>query len=119
MTVLTAATEDAMTSIEDTKTMVRRNKLLGMWAAEKLGLAGADADVYSNALALATIDPEQSDVFGKIRKDFDAAGVAQSDAQILAVMDKLMLQAASQAPTRRGDATDAAALTLKRRLTSQ
>ena len=108
-----------MSSFEDTKTMVRRNKLLGMWAAEKLGLRGLDADGYSNALAVATIDPEHSDVFSKIRKDFDAAGVAQSDAQILGVMDKLMLQAASQTQTRRGDSTDAAALTLKRRLTSR
>jgi hypothetical protein len=108
-----------MTSLEDTKTMVRRNKLLGMWAAEKLGLTGPDADGYSNALAVATIDPEHSDVFSKIRKDFDAAGVAQSDEQILSVMEKLMLQAASQTQTRRGDATDAAALTLKRKLTSR
>jgi hypothetical protein len=108
-----------MSSFEDTKTMVRRNKLLGMWAAEKLGLAGPDAKDYSDALALATIDREHSDVFSKMRKDFDAAGVAQSDEQILGVMDRLMLQAASQTQTRRGDATDAAALTLKRRLTSR
>ena len=108
-----------MTSFEDTKTMVRRNKLLGMWAAEKLGLAGPDADRYSDALALATIDPEHSDVFSKIRNDFRAADVAQSDEQILSVMDKLMLQAAGQTQTRRGDATDAAALTLARKLTSR
>jgi hypothetical protein len=108
-----------MTSFEDTKTMVRRNKLLGMWAAEKLGLAGADAQGYSDALAVAAIDPECSDVLSKIRQDFDAAGVAQSDEQILSVMDKLMLEAACQTPTRRGDATDAAALTLKRKLTSR
>ncbi len=107
-----------MTSFEDTKTMVRRNKLLGLWAAQKLGLTDATAVSYSDALALATLDPEQSDVFSKIRKDFDAAGVAQSDADILGVMDRLMLQAAGLAPTRRGDATDAAALSLKRRLTS-
>ncbi len=107
-----------MTGFDDTKTMVRRNKLLGMWAADKLGLAGKDADGYSDALALATLDPDNSDVFSKIRKDFAAAGVAQSDEQILAVMDQLMLQAAGLAPTRRGDASDAAALTLKRRLTA-
>jgi len=108
-----------MSSFEDTKTMVRRNKLLGMWAAEKLGLTGPDAKGYSDDLAVATIDPEHSDVFSKIRKDFDAAGVAQSDEQILGVMEKLMLQAANETPTRRGDATDAAALALKRKLTSQ
>ena len=108
-----------MTGFEDTKTMVRRNKLLGMWAAEKLGLSGAEADAYSDALALATLDADQNDVFGKIRKDFAAAGLAHSEAEILGVMDTLMLQAAGQAPTRRGEASDAAALALKRRLTSQ
>jgi hypothetical protein len=40
-----------------------------------------------------TLDPERSDVLSKIRKDFDAAGVVQSDEQITQVMDDLMLQA--------------------------
>ena len=59
-----------------------------MWAAEKLGLAGADAEGYSDALAVGTVDPERSDVFSKIRKDFDAAGVVQSDEQIMNVMNE-------------------------------
>jgi hypothetical protein len=68
-----------MTSWDDVKTTIRRNKLLGMWAAEKLGLVGGDAKAYADALAVGTIDPERSDVFSKIRKDFDSAGVVQSD----------------------------------------
>ena len=108
-----------MTSIEDLKTTVRRNKLLGMWAAEKLGLAGRDADAYSTALAVGTVDPERSDVFSKIRKDFDAAGVVQSDEQILRVMSDLMLQAASQTQGTRGGASDGAAVTLARNLMSR
>src|SRR5262245_37730293 len=108
-----------MTSLDDLKTTIRRNKLLGMWAAEKLGLAGRDAETYSDALAMGTVDPECSDVFSKRRKDFDAAGVAQSDEQILLVMNELMLQAARQMPTTRGDASDAAAMTLARNLTSR
>jgi hypothetical protein len=63
-----------MTSFEDLKTTVLRNKLLGMWAAEKWGLLGRDVDAYADALAVCTVDPERSDVFSKIRKDFDAAG---------------------------------------------
>jgi hypothetical protein len=47
-----------MTSLEDLKTTVPRNKLLGMWAAEKLGLPGRDADAY--ALAVCTVDPDGS-----------------------------------------------------------
>ena len=102
-----------MTSSDDLKTMVRRNKLLGMWAAEKLGLAGHEAEAYGNALAVGTLDPEKSDVFGKIRKDFDAAGVVQSDEQILNVMNELMLQTM---PGKRGETNDAAAVMLARNL---
>jgi hypothetical protein len=110
--------ENSMTSFDDLKPMIRRNKLLGLWAAEKLGLAGPDADAYADDLAVATIDPDRSDVFSKVRKDFDAAGVVQSDEQILRLMDKLMLEAANQAPTARGGSSDAAAVMLVRRLTS-
>ena len=67
-----------MTIPDDWKKTVRRNKLLGMWAAEKLGITGRDAEAYSAALAVGTLDPERSDVLSKIRKDFDAAGVVQS-----------------------------------------
>jgi hypothetical protein len=108
-----------MTTLDDLKTTIRRNKLLGVWAAEKLGLAGRDAEVYADALAVGTVDPERSDVFSKIRKDFDVAGVVQSDEQILRVMSELMLQAANQMQSTRGDAFDAAAVTLARKLTSR
>jgi hypothetical protein len=65
-----------MASSEDWKKTVRLNKLLGIWAAEKLGIKGRDAEAYSDAIAMGTLDPECSDVFSKIRKDFDAAGGA-------------------------------------------
>jgi len=64
-----------MTSSGDLNKTIRRNKLLGMWAAEKLGIVGEDAKTYSDALAVGTLDPERSDVFSKVRSDFDAAGV--------------------------------------------
>ena len=47
-----------MTIPDDWKKTVRRNKLLGMWAAEKLGITGRDAEAYSDALAVGTLDPE-------------------------------------------------------------
>ena len=59
--------------------LVRRNKLLGMWAAEKLDLAGESAKAYSDDLAMGTLDVKRSDVLAKIRKDFATAGVVQSD----------------------------------------
>jgi len=108
-----------MTSLDDLKKTIRRNKLLGMWAAEKLGISGRDADAYSDALAVGTLDPELSDVLSKIRKDFNAAGVVQSDDQILHVMNELMLQAGNQMPVTRGDGPDAAAVMLARNLNSR
>jgi hypothetical protein len=108
-----------MTSLDELKTMIRRNKLLGMWAAEKLGLAGRDAEAYSDALAADTVDPERSDVCSKIRRDFDAAGVVQSDEQITQAISESMLEAAKQMPATGGDAVDAAALTLARNLLSR
>src|SRR4249919_3303149 len=108
-----------MTIPDDWKKTIRRNKLLGMWAAEKLGITDRDADAYSDALAVGTLDPERSDVFSKIRKDFDAAGVAQSDEQILRVMTELMLKAGNQMPVTRGGSLDAAAVKLARNLKSR
>ena len=108
-----------MTSFDDLKKTIRRNKLLGMWAAEKLGLAGADAESYSHALAMDTMDPERGDVFSRIRKDFDSSGVVQSDEQILRVMNELIFQAADQMQATGGGSSDAAAVMLARKLTSR
>jgi hypothetical protein len=108
-----------MTSFDEVRRTILRNKLLGKWAADKLGITGRDAEVYSDALARGTRDPERSDVFSKIRKDFDAAGVAQSDEQILCVMTELMLKAGNQMPGTRGGSLDAAGVMLARNLMSR
>jgi hypothetical protein len=76
------------------KATARRNKLLGLWAAEKLGKVGADADAYAGDVVSADFEEAgDEDVFRKIRKDFDAAGVAQSDHQIRRTMDELLATA--------------------------
>jgi hypothetical protein len=108
-----------MISSDDVGKTILRNMLLGRWAAEKLGVTGRDAEAYSDALARGTVDPARSDVFSKIRKDFDAAGVAQSDEQILHVMTELMLKAGNLMPTTRGGSPDAAAVMLARNLMSK
>lgn len=75
----------------------RRNKLLGLWAAEKLGKSGADAEAYAKEVIVSDIEEAgDHDVFRKVRKDFDAAGVDQSDHQIRRTMDELMAQAVEQ-----------------------
>src|SRR6202049_3696468 len=75
------------------KATARRNKLLGLWAAEKLGLTDAEADSYALSIVMADLEASEHDVAGKIRKDFDAKGVAQSDHQIARTMTELMAKA--------------------------
>ena len=78
----------------------RRNKLLGLWAAELLGKTDADALEYARAVVAADLEHAgHEDVFRKIRADFDAAGVAQSDHQIRRTMDELLSQAIAQVRT--------------------
>jgi hypothetical protein len=74
------------------KASARRNKLLGLWAAEKLGFSGAEADSYALSVVMAELEGDH-DVMHKIRKDFDAKGVAQSDHQISRTMTELMAKA--------------------------
>ena len=105
--------------MDDLKTTIRRNMLLGMWAAEKLGLVGPAAEAYAEALAAGTVDLQFSDVFSKIRKDFEAAGVVQSDEQILRVMNHLMLEAGAQMQGKQGNSRDAAAVMIARNLASR
>jgi hypothetical protein len=76
------------------KATARRNKMLGLWAAEKLGLLGAEADSYALSVVMADFEePGDHDVLRKIRKDFDAKGVVQSDHQISRTMGELMAKA--------------------------
>jgi len=75
------------------KATARRNKMLGLWAAEKLGLAGADADSYALAVVMSAFEDKAHDVARKIRQDFDAKGVNQSDHQIARTMTELMEKA--------------------------
>jgi len=76
------------------KATARRNRLLGLWAADKLGLKGAEADAYAKEVVVSDLEEAgDHDVFNKIRKDFDAKGVSQSDHQIRRTMDELMARA--------------------------
>ena len=79
------------------KAAARRNKLLGQWAAEKIGLTGEEAGNYAKGVVLSDLEePGEEDVFRKIRGDFDEAGVNQSDHQIRRAMEELMDKAVRQ-----------------------
>jgi len=82
------------------KANARRNKMLGAWAANQLGLSGADADAYAKEVVMADFEEAgDDDVFRKIRKDFDAKGIKQTDQQIRTTMTSLMAEAVTQIKT--------------------
>lgn len=81
----------AMDQETEFKVMARRNKMLGLWAADVLGLAGAEADAYAKTVVMADLEePGDEDVFRKIRADFDAKGIQRSDAEIREQMAMLL-----------------------------
>ncbi|MBN9038646.1 MAG: DUF1476 domain-containing protein [Rhizobiales bacterium] len=79
------------------KATARRNKLLGLWAAEKLGKTGEAAEAYAKEVVKSDFEEAgEEDVFRRVRADFDKAGVAQSDHQIRRQMSDLLAEAVRQ-----------------------
>jgi hypothetical protein len=87
----------AMDEEQRFKAMARRNKLLGLWAAEKLGKSGADAEAYAKEVIVADfVEAGDEDVYRKIKADLDAAGASLSEHQIRRKMDELLATAVEQ-----------------------
>jgi hypothetical protein len=79
------------------KANARRDKLVGLWAAERLGLTGAASEAYAKEVVSADVDNPGGDaVFRKVRQDFDAKGIAQSDHQIRRTMEEMLATAIAQ-----------------------
>jgi hypothetical protein len=80
------------------KATARRNKLLGLWAAEKMGFTGAEAATYAKAVVAADFEEAgDHDVFRKVRADLDAKKVAGvSDQDIRKTMDELLARAVEE-----------------------
>ncbi|MEH6744065.1 DUF1476 domain-containing protein [Hyphomonas sp.] len=79
------------------KVMARRNKLLGLWAADLMGLTGSDAEAYAKTVVLSDLEePGDEDVFRKVRNDFDTAGIDRTDARIREQMAELLPVAREQ-----------------------
>ncbi|WP_257165362.1 DUF1476 domain-containing protein [Bradyrhizobium sp. SRS-191] len=77
------------------KAEARRNKLLGLWAAEKLGKAGADADAYAKEVVASDFEEAgDADVVRKVLGDLSAKGV--TEAEIRAKMSELLATAVAQ-----------------------
>lgn len=76
------------------KASARRNKALGLWAAERLGRSGPEAEAYARTVVAADFEEAgDADVLRKVKADLEAAGLAVQDIEIRARMDELMARA--------------------------
>ncbi len=79
------------------KATARRNRMLGQWAAEKLGLTGDAAAAYAKEVVAADFEEAgDADVLRKLETDFAGKGVAVAAADIRAKMNDLMAEAVAQ-----------------------
>lgn len=79
------------------KATARRNKLLGRWAAEKMGLSGDAVESYAKEVVAADFEEAgDDDVVRKVMGDFKAKNVDQSEHQVRRTMDELMGEAIAQ-----------------------
>jgi hypothetical protein len=79
------------------KALARRDKLLGLWAAEKLGKSGDAASEYARQVVSADFNRAgDADVFDKVRADLDAAGANVSEEELRTKMRELLVIAAEQ-----------------------
>jgi hypothetical protein len=81
------------------RAQARCNRMLGQWAAEQLGKSGPQADAYADELVRTDIKAASSEVLRKIRADFDAAGVPQTDRQIRRRMEEFLTTALASLKT--------------------
>ncbi|MEI6986443.1 MAG: DUF1476 domain-containing protein [Rhodospirillaceae bacterium] len=67
----------------------RRARLLGLWAAERLGIKGENAEVYAHEVVSADLDePGHADIIRKLQRDFKNKGIDISDHRITKELDK-------------------------------
>jgi hypothetical protein len=79
------------------KAEARRNRLLGLWAAEKLGMPADAAAAYAKEVVAADFEEAgDRDVVRKAMADLGAKGAAVTEAQLRVKMDELMAQAIMQ-----------------------
>ena len=82
------------------KVIARRNKLLGLWAAERMGISGDNAEAYAKQVVLADFDePGDDDVVRKVRGDLTEKGIDTDDHKIRHEMERLLEEAKAQVTT--------------------
>ena len=79
------------------KAEARRNKLLGLWTAEQLGLSGDEAAAYAKDVVAADFEEAgDADVLRKVLGDLTTKGIAITEPELRVKMDELMAAAVMQ-----------------------
>src|SRR5580700_5544949 len=79
------------------KATARRNRLLGLWAGELMGLNEAGLDDYAAAIVRAGVTtPGDEDVLRRVSRDLEGAGIKVSEGQVRGKMDELLAIARGQ-----------------------
>lgn len=74
--------------------LARRNKLLGLWAANHLGLGEDEAAAYAKGLAVAAVvDPREDAVVARVAQDLQARGIAVAEAEVRSEAERLTVVA--------------------------
>lgn len=82
------------------KATARRNRLLGVWAAEKMGLSESEGEAYAKEVVKSDFaEPGDDDVLQKVLADLQGKGVEMSDRLLRKHMDELMEVAVGQVQT--------------------
>lgn len=77
--------------------IARRNKLVGLWAAQRLGKSGADAEAYASAVVVSDLEePGDDDVVRKIVPDFGAGNVPLEESDVRRVLEEQMTVAKNE-----------------------
>jgi hypothetical protein len=72
----------------------RRNRLLGAWAAEKMGLSAVEAEAYAKAVVQADFEESgDEDVIRKLLGDLTSAGIDINEAEIRTALEAKNIEA--------------------------
>ncbi len=75
----------------------RRNRLLGHWAAEKMGLTAEETEAYAKAVVQADFEEAgDEDVIRKLLGDLTGAGCEIDEAEVRAALEEKSIEAKRQ-----------------------
>lgn len=99
------AMEQAFINAEEARyrALALRNRMIGEWAAERLGLKGSEYEAYVDEIASSTTAAKMDEpLVAKIRTDLTSHGIANADAQVRAKMTELLTEATQRLSARKG-----------------